>query len=462
MIVKTLFLFVAFCCLSYTLPAQVFSKEEILQDLDFLRSSLQDAHYDLYAFTPKFEFETNFMQIRNSVKKDCLSLKEATGLFQRVISKANTGHAEIDFPAQAYIPYALEGGTVFPLELAFEDDKVYVRKNFSENQEISTGTELLSINGLKIDEILKQIYPHLSAERQYFKNAKLEFWSFPRLYWQVFGEQKQFNVELRQESRRNLLELSAIKALEDYEYKRKDVFDLPAKLKFYGSTAYLYPGAFSSQQENGEQIFRAFIDSAFTEIKNKHIENLIVDLRNNSGGHDAFSNYLIAYFADKPFRWNSSFKLKTSAFLKEHTRKHNDTLAPYFKVILEHKNGEVYSYDTGSYAPVSPGKRFNGKVYVLVNRQTHSMAAVSAALLQDYRFATVVGEETGEFPNLHASQFSYNLPHTGVLVKVPKGYIIRPSGNNDKQGVVPEIMIRDHLLDEKDEILTRLLDRLKK
>ena len=456
------FILVCLLVLCYNLQVfgQSFSREAVLQDLEYLKSSLEDAHYNLYALTPKPDFDKNFQEVKNSVQKDSFNFKEATGIFQRVIAKAQTGHAEIDFPAKAYIPYAKQGGTLFPFELALENGKALVRKNFSDDQRISPGSELLTINGRPIEEILERIYLQLSAERAYFRKAKLEFWSFPRLYWQVYGEQKEFRVELLQQNKRVSYHIQAVKALEGFEYKRKDVFDFSAELEFFGDTAYLYPGPFSSQQEQGEKTFQKFIDSSFTKIQEKASKNLIVDLRYNTGGHDAFSNYLIAWFADKPFKWNSEFRIKTSKFLKEHTRKHNDTTNDYFKAILKHKNGETYSYDTGTYSPVPAKKRYKGKVYVLVNRQTHSMAAVSAALIQDYGFATVVGEETAEYPNLHASQFSYSLLNTGVLVKVPKGYIIRPSGKNEKKGVVPDLTIKDHLLDEQDEILDGLLQQL--
>lgn len=454
------FSFTILSFVNFNLWGQKISKEAVLQDLHFLRSSLEEAHYDLYSFTSKSNFEVNFKEVRNSIQKDSLSLKEATGLFQKVISRANTGHAEIDFPALSYISYAKGGGTVFPLELAFEDGKARIRKNFSGKTTFPPGVELLSINGKPIEEILERIYPHISAEREYFKNAKVELWSFPRLYWQVFGEQKKFDVKIKANNINAAYQLESIEALEDYEYKRKDVFDFAPELEFFGSTAYIYPGAFSSQHRDGENIFKSFIDSAFTEISSRDVQNLIVDLRYNSGGHDEFSNYLIAYFANKSFRWNSEFKIKVSGLLKEQTRKYNDTSDVYFKAILSHKEGEVYTYDTGSYEAVSPEKRYRGQVYVLINRQTYSMAAVAAALIQDYGFATIVGEETGEFPTLHASQFSYMLPNTGVMVKAPKGYIVRPDGSRKQQGVIPDITIKDHLLDEEDEILDTLLKEL--
>ena len=85
------------------------------------------------------------------------------------------------------------------------------------------------------------------------------------------------------------------------------------------------------------------------------------------------------------------------------------------------------------------------------------MAAVTAAQIQDYGFATIVGEETGDYPSLYASVFRYKLPSTGIEVQASKGYIVRVNGRAKKEGVIPDIFIKDHLLDEKDEILEGLL-----
>jgi C-terminal processing protease CtpA/Prc len=96
----------------------------------------------------------------------------------------------------------------------------------------------------------------------------------------------------------------------------------------------------------------------------------------------------------------------------------------------------------------------------LVNRQSYSQSTVTAAQIQDYGFGQVVGEETAEHPNLFASIFTYELPKTGIRVDVPKGKIQRVNGVDDNKGVIPDILIADHLLDEEDEILEGLLKQL--
>lgn len=440
------------------LKSQNFGKQEVLQDLEYLYNSVIEAHFNVYAYVTAEDFKANYQNVRHSVTQDSLSLLETTNLFQKVISAVNNGHTEIDFPGSSYGAYAHSGGTLFPLELAFENGKSWVRKNFSDHPEIKVGSQITHINGKTMKSVLENIYPLVSAERTYFKNTKIELYSFPRYYWQVYGQESTFEVDIIIDGIPKKIVLNAINLIEGYEMKRNEVLNARMNLKFYDTSAYLNPGNFSGDETK----YQKFLDSAFVEIKKRSSENLIIDLRNNGGGNDSFSDYMVSYFANKPFKWNSGFTLKTSQFLKEHTRKNNDTTQTFFKEILNHDNGEVYDYAFDAYIPQEKEKRFNGEVYVLVNRQSHSQSAVTAAQIQDYKFGTIVGEETGDYPSLYASQFQYTLPKTGIPVKVSKGHIIRVNGSTKREGVIPDIRIQDHLLDEKDEILQGLLDRLNK
>lgn len=435
---------------------QKFSYKEILEDLDTLKDLLEKSHYNLYAYTSKEKFDSNFEEVTKSLKKDSITLKEAVGTFQNVISKANTGHAEIDFPALSYISFAQQGGKIFPLEIALEDSKAYIRKNYFKNPKIKIGSEIIEINDKKIEDILTLIYPHISAERLYLKKAKIEFWSFPRLYWQIFGEEEQFSISVKENNQIKKYNIQSVSALEDYEYKRKDILNSDREVKFYGKNAYINPGNFSGD----EIVYRKFIDSAFSAINKKAPKNLIIDLRNNAGGDNSFSDYLISFFANKPFQWNSRFTLKTSKYLKENIRKNNDTTDAYSQNILKHQNGKAFPFYFEEMQPQESEKRFKGNVFTLINRQTYSQAAVAASVIQDYQFGTLAGEESADFPSLYASIFTVELPNTKIPVKIPKGYMVRVNKSEKQEGVIPEILIADHLLDERDEILDTLLKKV--
>ncbi len=447
-------------CLPYFLNAQpttpTFAKAEVLKDLDYLYESLQEAHYDLYAYVPRETIDSVYTSVKQSVQQDSLSLLEATNTLQRLISAAAMGHTYIDYPVQAYIEYAYAGGTLFPLEVAFEDGKSLVRKNFSSDDKIPVGGEIRRINGQSMPKILAAIYPHISAERLYLKQAKIEMYSFPRFYWQVFGQQDEFSVDIRSNGNTKTFHISAVPVIDGYEARRNEILNTTLDLTFYESAAYLNPGSFGGDLES----YQHFLDSAFAKINERGSQQLIIDLRNNSGGDDAFSDYLVSYIADQPFQWNSGFTLKTSAFLKDHVRQHKDTTNAYFRSILDHEDGDIYEYEFDDYQPQPAVRRFHGKVYVLVNRQSHSQAAVTAAQIRDYGLGTIVGEETGDYPSLYASNFQFNLPKTGILVHASKGRIIRVNGSTREEGVIPHIRIRDHLLDEEDEVLEGVLERL--
>ena len=435
---------------------QKFSKQDVLEDLDYLHESLEQAHYNLYTYTTKSAFDKNFEKVKASVTKDSLSFIEANNIFQSVMSKANNGHTEVPFPGAAYGTYAYAGGTLFPLEIAFENGKALIRKNWSDNTAIEIGSEITSVNGETIDEVLEKIYPLISAERRYFKLAKIELISFPRLYWQLYGEQKSFEVEIIKDGATEKYNLKAVRLIEDFEMKRNEIFYFDREFKFLKNAAYLRPGNFGEDEEK----YRKFIDSAFVAINKSESPNLIIDLRNNLGGDNSYSDYLVSYVADKPFYWSTEFTLKTSDILKEHVRKNYDTEDPYWKSVIENESGTIYPYQFEAYQPQSKEKRYTGKIYVLVNRQSHSQSTVTAAQFQDMNLATIVGEETGEFSSMLASQYGFFLPNTGIEVKLSKGYIIRLNGSKKAEGIIPDIIIKDHLLDEDDEILDGLLKRL--
>lgn len=433
--------------------AQNFDQKSVLADLETLYQSLQQTHYNLFAYTPQQEFEAHYQKLKQSVKQDSLSLLETTSLFQQLISKANTGHAEINFPATPYRAYAMGGGTVFPLEISVQGGKSIITRNFSNNPALQVGGELVAINDLPIQQVLEKIYPQLSAETTYFKNAKLELFSLPRLYWQVFGAKDNFRVNLKVKEETIEVEVPAINLIEDFEMKRTEIITADQSIKWYDNTAYLKPGNFSGD----ESAFKQYIDSVFIEINTKSVDHLIIDLRNNSGGHQAFSDYLVSYIADQAFKWHSHFSLKSSNLLKIQTRLESDTTSAYAQNILTHKSGEIFDYSFEAFLPQEESKQFHGKVYVLINRHSYSMAAVTAAMIQDYKFGTIVGEETGDFPTLYAAQFQYPLPNTGIAAKVPKGYMIRPNGSEIKRGVVPDLELREDVSTEADEMLEQLL-----
>ena len=84
------------------------------------------------------------------------------------------------------------------------------------------------------------------------------------------------------------------------------------------NVGYLRPGPFYNAEAKTEaeawdtSRFRTFIDDAFAKFIAAKVDRLIIDLRANPGGDNLFSDLMIAWFADKPFRFFSQFKVRVS------------------------------------------------------------------------------------------------------------------------------------------------------
>jgi C-terminal processing protease CtpA/Prc len=105
---------------------------------------------------------------------------------------------------------------------------------------------------------------------------------------------------------------------------------------------------------------------------------------------------------------------------------------------------------------------FRGRVLALVDRFSFSNAAVVAAIIQDYNFGFLIGEETSYVPSSCAAIHTFKLPHTQMGVVFPKACSIRPNGDPSMRGVIPDLEVSDDVFTEKDEVLDRALELIRK
>src|SRR5690606_31117311 len=113
----------------------------------------------------------------------------------------------------------------------------------------------------------------------------------------------------------------------------------------------------------------------------------------------------------------------------------------YEALYAAHPPGKRFEVE---FPAVPPRKdaRFDGPVYLLIHRHTYSTAAIVAALVQDYGFARILGEETSDLATTYGAMEHFTLTHTGIQVGFPKAYMVRPSGDTSARGVVPDLAIR--------------------
>jgi C-terminal processing protease CtpA/Prc len=159
---------------------------------------------------------------------------------------------------------------------------------------------------------------------------------------------------------------------------------------------------------------------------------------------------MIAFFATRPFRFAKQFRIKVSPAATAGNQARlaelgaagaaDDTSHRLAAAYAGRKNGAVVDFPIAENAP-REGERFQGKVFLLIDRQSYSNTANVAALVQDYGFGTLLGEETSDLATTYGAMEQFTLPRTGIAVGFPKALIVRPSGNLGARGVVPDVPI---------------------
>ncbi|MCG8348403.1 MAG: S41 family peptidase, partial [Chloroflexales bacterium] len=86
--------------------------------------------------------------------------------------------------------------------------------------------------------------------------------------------------------------------------------------------------------------------------------------------------------------------------------------------------------------------RFSGDFSVLIGPATFSSAVSFAVIVKDNELGVLVGEETGGPPSGFGSAYSFRLTYTGLEGYVSSAYFVRPNGQDDGRGVLPDYDVR--------------------
>ncbi len=472
--VATLFVLAACSQQEPPVPEGSLSAEAVRQDLRALYGGLESGHFDLFANKTRAEYDAVYDATYVSVT-DPMTPDEAQILFQTFAAFGDVAHARIDFPVSIWMEYVSEGGLAFPLYPRFSEGRFFIGEDYSGSDLVSEGDEIVAINGVSIADWLERVGRHLSADTDYLLETQLEF-SWPVYLWLETGPVDTFELEVRRQGEGAIetVMLPALTRVDMQANQASNAGDDESALRearmLSESVAYLKPGPFYNA-EDPENLwdtdsYLTFLDEGFESFIAAGADVLIVDVRNNPGGDASFSDPIAAWFADTPFRFASEFYVRSSPEAEAANAARNDpddtdsVNAIYAAKFAETPYGEVFEVEFPEVRPRG-GQRFEGEVYVLVDRHSYSNAVTFAAMVQDYGFGTIIGEETADLATTYGAMESFTLPNSGMSVGFPKAHIIRPNGDETVRGVVPDITIPAPIVfGEGDAVLEAALARV--
>lgn len=423
---------------------RTYHKQEIIDDLTFLKRQLEENHPNINIYTrpEKFLDFFNNISIPNHIAE-----QEVYSIISSVNEVILDGHT-LFYPNQNLLKHNNASGFFIPFQPYWDGEKLYIRKLFNQSKEIILGQEILSINGINSKELIQGMLKKMMRDGN---NLQYPTWVlnnyFFEYYSYFYGCNKEYELVLKEKGKEKFVKVQGIpkaKLLQEInKSNHTDEKGISIELNLVSSIAKLTIKDWhnSKLKENYNQKFKREIKSIIKQIENNAIEHLIIDIRNNQGGDPKNSKYLLSYLLEDPFLLVESYKKK--------------------------KRGKLVKArgpQMGIHKPLAT--TFKGKVYVLTNGGSFSNSGIFCSVLKKYKRAVFVGEETGgsEFV-ICGNPKTIQLLNTGITIESPRlQFLIKSSRNGEMHGVRPDFEIKptiQNLIEGKDGVIEYIMKLIK-
>ena len=410
-----------------------FAVEDLRGDLLQIRRALEEMHPAVYGFINKEAFERLYEEQLKRIDRP-MTLGEFYRIAAPLVAAVGCGHTALSTP-NGY--WTAAPPRFFPLGVRFVVGRAYVVRGADPAGILQPGSEILSINGRGISDILTDLKALVSSDGLNDGNKTERINAlFPFLY-ATFGFPEEFVVgalppgrKTAVEVRLRALERSKIPADPSAETQPTSSGDPNLDLKILPdgqSTAVLTIRDFSYYQAPDK--FKGFIDESFDRVRKAGVRHLILDLRDNGGGDPFCTTHLLSYLEPRP--------------------------VPYF--------ARVYPSPYERFAEPIPraAGAFSGRLFILINAGCFSSTGHLCALLKHHNIGTFIGTETGGTYECNDARREIHLEKTRLRLFVARmTFTAAVEGLPRYRGIIPDIEVEPgiaDLLSGKDPVLERAL-----
>ncbi len=482
-------------------PSKLFSIESLQEDFTVLRKILETAHIGLYRYMTKTSADSLFGAQYSQLNRPMTELE-----FLRIVNPVmtairdehtfvlpSTGYWDSQIGQTVYSGNSSQSkAKLFPFFVKIIDQQIYIDNNLCSDATIPDGTEIVSVNGKTSKELLATLLPtvHTNGFVETFRYRNLEQFSLTQTYNRFMvnyalyiGSPDNFQLTIQRPGKNTKEEITvnALNSREIYNYywrRYSSINDLkkrkedPVEFRQLGDNiAYLRLSDFH------DGVWRKYNHSFSTEYRNdfaflkeKNIQNLVIDLRDNEGGNLGIGMDMLKYICTKPYRPYEYHEVINYRF-PEFRNYVRDTAAlpnlPDSVFIKTPQNTFRSNTQIASESwsrPMQPvSEPYQGKLYVLINGATGSAASIFATLIRVNRpDAIFIGEESGgdmQGP-VSGSGLDIVLPNTRLRADIPyirrfvnlNGYMYKKG-----RGIIPDHVLTPTVNDLINKIDTELV-----
>lgn len=461
-IVKFIFLFPTWAgSLQYPVEPQA-PEYEILQDSLYKKSNkyqkdflylcyaLEEAHANPYLNYDKEKYGSDKEHLYNELGK-CKNRQQFAFHVQPFLAKLKDGHTSLQT-----LNVAWSFRKIYPVMYSWFGEELYVSscspKHINEN---ILGKKIESINGYSINELKDKILPYSSNENEIGGKQEMTYLLILADFLEIVGivdNSKKMNIKTSDN------ETFILKPVHGIDLELKNLKGADHKITHErNSNDYLMLDSiktcyfqFNTMMGRSMEKFTPLLSDMFTEMENKNVENLIVDLRYNGGGNSNYGEQLL-YLLDVPDeRLDFSTETKVSELLKMAYPDYISEIDSLYKnkfgkelqnkvyknlwSAVSEKDSITMCEDTESnYFVHDSIPHFNGNVYFITGRKTYSSANFLATIIKDNGFFPVIGELNAQKPSSFGDKILVKLPNTKMAASISFKYFERPDSTKSKE-----------------------------
>ena len=426
---------------------KIFSREQMIEDIDILFSTIEEVHLDMYAVYPK-------QQLTKDIERMKSELEPSGDIFYfykqvaPLVAKLGDGHTNVSLPF--YSPSDLINIEFFPVsvKVTYPDKKILVQSNYTQDTIIPINAQITSINNRQANDIVQEMVNHLSGEKDFFKIGMLEQ-VFPLLIYALYRDSV-FDIEYLYNQNMYSKQVKAFTYQEIYEKIIQQYESASNELYIFSTLPEKNIGIIELNSFKNMDRFEVFIDSVFHVLQKENIENLIIDIRENGGGNTPLVEELFQYISPVPFTESGKIIVKYSDFQKQFYKTN-------YNVEETNPNG-IKIYENSQLIELRENPlRYKGSVFLLTSHNTYSAAADCSWAFKYFKMGTIVGEETGGLAVSFSDMITPTLPNSGLLYGIShkKSYEYGATDDNI-HGTIPDYSVAaEKALDFTIDLITR-------
>lgn len=407
--------------------SKVYTANQYKEDLGQLGNKLIEIHPEALKFISKKDF-WEIIEKKKSLITDTTTFNEFYWHCTEIIASVNCSHTSMgkSFGEVDILPISLR----FPIQTRWINNQLFITDTANNKDKIEIKDEILSINGIVVSELIREIYKHIPSQGYIETSKRLDFNTLSTgMIPYALNFPKTYKIEIK--GKEDLIVLNTNLTF-NVQFEDASIQQCEEQLCFEifndNKTAILTISSFNYYPWNNLNVFQNFIDNSFKEVNEKNVENLIIDVRFNGGGSPESSIYLLKYLVDKPFIYATSDKY----------------------------GGKENSFENA----------FEGKSFFIMDGNGNSTTGHIMSLVKVLDIGTIVGEELGSNQFCTAGQTICRLSNTKMVYYVANSpHETTATSLPDEIGILPDFYVTqsiDDYLNKVDAVKNFIINLIEK